>query len=354
MDLMWSARVVLPEKLTLEETHLWREACNRNPVLQSPFFSYAFATAVARARSQVKIGIMEYAGEIAAFLPFQFSNVVTRFLRSAERIGGDMCDHCGIVGLLDFHLSPSEMLKLLGLSAFEFRDWSEDQLRFGLVGQRSTTGLALDLRDGGAAYWHSLKQSNRHFTSEVERGERKLAAKYGPVRFVATVAQNETAAELSRLIHLKGNQYKRTIGKNLFDVSWRRALLSEILDSKDDQCTGVFSALYAGDTWLASHLGIRSKNVLHYWFPVYNVQVARFSPGHILTKYLIGSADENSFSHLDLGGYGDYKRQYRPTTYAMTAGFWVRRSPVGLISHARQSLAWRMASLRSRPILKAD
>ena len=105
---------------------------------------------------------------------------------------------------------------------------------------------------------------------------------------------------------------------------------------------------------LASHLGIRSKTVLHQWFPVYNVDFARSSPGHILTKYLISSAENEGYSHFDLGGYGEYKRQFRPDSYAMSAGIWISGGLAGLMSHAHQALAWRITALHSRLMRRAD
>ena len=315
--------------------------------------SYAFTTAVSRARLYVKVGILERGGEVVGFLPFQFSNLVRRLLRSAERVGGDMSDHCGIIGVADFRLSPEQVLELTNLSAFEFQDLSGLQKRYGLEGERATQGMRLDLGAGGTAYWLNLKQVNRHFTAEVKRGERQLVAKFGPLQFIRDTSESDAEKELSRLIFVKGQQYMTTIRKNLFHESWRRDLLRHILRSGDDQCAGVLSTLYAGETWVASHFGIRSNNVLHYWFPVYNVDFHRYSPGHILTKYLICSAGEWGLAHLDLGGYGDYKRQFRPESYAMSAGMWLSSGTAGLMSHAYQSLAWWITTLHSRLMRKA-
>lgn len=351
---MWSARVVAPEELTPEERHLWRSVCSTNPDFQSPFFSYGFSAAASRAQSGVRVAVLERSGEIVGFFPFQYSSAVRRLLKSAHRVGSDMSDHCGIISTADFKLSPPELLSLASLSAFEFQDLSAEQERLGLIGQRVTSGLRLDLRDGGKKYWQNLKRSNQRFTSEVARGERKLAEKCGTVRFTAaTTDEREAEVELSRVIRVKGEQYKRTIGKNLLDAKWRRAFLSEVMASRDDQCTAVLSTLYAGETWVASHLGIRSKSVLHYWFPVYNIEFARWSPGHILTKYLICSAD-GDFAEFDLGGYGDYKRQFRPTVYQTSAGLWIGGGAAGVASHSYQALAWRATALQSKLTRSAD
>lgn len=351
---MWNAQVVSPENLTSEERQLWREACDSNPELHSPFYSYAFTAAVAHARPHVKVAIIERDDDIVGFWPFQFSNAVRYLLKSAERVGGDMSDHCGIVGIKDFRLTPEELLRIAGLNAYTFQDLSSIQQQFGLSGQRPTPGLRLNLLSGGDAYWRDLKRSNHGFISGIERKERQLAAKCGPIRFFANVSESDAGLELSRVIRVKGEQYRRTVGKNLFDESWRRNLLAKILGSKDAQCSAFLSTLYAGDTWLASHLGIRFKTVLHQWFPVYNADFSKSSPGHVLTKYLIRNAEHEGISFFDLGGYGDYKRQFGPETYSMSAGMWVRDGLAGWTSHVHQSLAWRFSALQSKLVRRAD
>ena len=95
---------------------------------------------------------------------------------------------------------------------------------------------------------------------------------------------NTGPADLPRLIAVSENNTAGRARPDNLAGQWRVKLRGEVLKTADPHCTGVLSTLYAGDTWLASHLGVMSRSVFHHWFPVYNTEWAKCSPGHILTR----------------------------------------------------------------------
>ena len=68
---------------------------------------------------------------------------------------------------------------------------------------------------------------------------------------------------------------------NVFAFPWTRALLDRIFACRGEAFAGELSALYAGDRLAAVHFGMRSYGVLHLWFPSYDADLAKFSPGLI-------------------------------------------------------------------------
>jgi CelD/BcsL family acetyltransferase involved in cellulose biosynthesis len=91
----------------------------------------------------------------------------------------------------------------------------------------------------------------------------------------------------------------------------------------DCQCTGMLSTVHAGETWVASHLGLRNGPLLHYWFPVYNEDLSKYSPGHILIKQIIEQTPSDGIFEMDFGcGEGQHKKSYVRETYCVYRDYW--------------------------------
>jgi CelD/BcsL family acetyltransferase involved in cellulose biosynthesis len=70
------------------------------------------------------------------------------------------------------------------------------------------------------------------------------------------------------------------------------------------------STLHAGDRLVAAHMGMRSGNTLHYWFPAYDPEFAKYSPGIILLLRLARSVEGSGVRKIDLGkGEAHYKQR---------------------------------------------
>ncbi len=93
-------------------------------------------------------------------------------------------------------------------------------------------------------------------------------------------------------------------------MAGRRELLRALLDVDGADFGGILSGLYAGDRLVAAHLGLRSNGVLHWWFPVYDPELARFGPGWMLLRELMLAGPELGLTRIDLGrGDDEYKRR---------------------------------------------
>ena len=88
---------------------------------------------------------------------------------------------------------------------------------------------------------------------------------------------------------------------DVFSFPWTVDLLKLIVRQHDPVFGGLLSALYAGDNLVALHLGMRAHKVLHCWFPVYDINMAKYSPGVLLFFEIMRQAQAHGIERIDLG-----------------------------------------------------
>jgi CelD/BcsL family acetyltransferase involved in cellulose biosynthesis len=98
----------------------------------------------------------------------------------------------------------------------------------------------------------------------------------------------------------------------------------------------VLSILYVGDKIAAIHLGMRSHHVLHSWFPAYNTDLSRWSPGVVIFLKLAQIAEEQGITHLELGKGDDCHKQRLMTDFSRVAEGTVESNP--LVGRVRRQL----------------
>jgi CelD/BcsL family acetyltransferase involved in cellulose biosynthesis len=96
----------------------------------------------------------------------------------------------------------------------------------------------------------------------------------------------------------------------------------------------------------AAHYGLLSHGVLNAWFPVFNIELSRYSPGMILWVKLAQAAQERGIRRVDLGrGDQRYKtalmsgavQVYQGSVATTTTGQLLRGAYVHVRSWARRS-----------------
>jgi len=340
------SRLIRAQDLTPAEKSAWADFQRADPHLSSPFLSAHYTQAVGLARPLTYVCILECGRRIVGFFPFQFRNLLHRSLGGAERIGEEMTDYFGLIAEPGFRIDTQELLRLAGINYLYFSHLDQSQAAYGLIGEHPEPGLTLNF-ENCSDYWAQLKTVDRKLASETERLERKVQRQYGPLRF--TWAADSAQDALGHLIDHKSSQYVRTGGTSIFAAHWRKDLLQRLAGSSDPSCSGVLSTLYAGDTWLASHFGIRGEGVLQYWFPVYNYALKTYAPGRLLLKEVILSAPPQGIRVLDRGG-GDspVKRKFTNSQHVFYRGVWRRPGLRSLSLQVLSSLAWRLKTPRRR------
>lgn len=255
-----------------------------------------------------------------------------------------MTDYFGLAAEPGLTLTTRELLRTAGLHSLGFTHLDESQLGYGLGGEKPEPGLLMRL-DRADPYWNWVRGEHKKFASNTDRGKRQIEERFGPLRF--TAAEAGWQAPLQQLMDYKGRQYVETGNENLFAVAWRRRFLEILAECRETTCSGMLSTLYAGETWVASHFGLRSEHTLHFWFPVYNPELSKFSPGLVLMKALIENSPALGIRTIDCGaGDAPYKRACSNDQHTYYRGAWTTSSPQSLIWRAAESVRWRLERLR--------
>jgi CelD/BcsL family acetyltransferase involved in cellulose biosynthesis len=335
-----SAEVKPPAALDAAEREAWRSFQAATPSLARAFFAPSFAVACGRAWPDARVAVIREKGEIAAFFPFQFAGPWHRRLGLAERIGGAMSDHSGIVARPGFRIAPGELLRLCGIGALFIDHLSEGQAAFGLAAEESETGHLIDLANGPDAYLTALTAADRRFVADTERRLRRLEKDFGAVRFAIT--DRPAWDDVAAVIAAKRAQYERTGAGDVFAAPERVALLRALVEEREDDCLPLLATLSAGERVLARHLGLLHAGCLSYWFPVYDPAARAVSPGRILLWQTILAAGRHGIVLIDRGaGDSQAKRDFSTREQRFGRAMWQAGGLRAFGARALQSLAWR-------------
>ena len=299
-----NVRVVPCAALTADELARWGELQRARPVYRSPFFRPEFALAAARVRD-VRVAVIEGAG----FWAFEAGR-----RRHGRPVAWPFSDYHGpVVGSA---VDPRALVRACGLAT-----WSFDHVPAGLDGfapYLSGEGRSpcLDVSGGFDAYL-----AGRRGRSDIRgalRKARKLGREVGPLRLVADSDDREL---LTRTVEWKRRQYAETGVRDVLADAGARDLLGHAHAARSREFAGVLSVLYAGDVVAGLHLGLRSGPVWHSWFPAYNPELDRYSPGLVLMLELAAAAPELGIAEIDLGkGEARYKQALATGVVAVYEG----------------------------------
>jgi CelD/BcsL family acetyltransferase involved in cellulose biosynthesis len=161
-----------------------------------------------------------------------------------------------------------------------------------------------------------------------------LQLEVGLIRFVP---HSPDRSALATVLAWKSHQYRKTGWRDLFAFKWGRSLVEQIHATQSETFAGMFSLLYAGDNLIAGHLGMRSRTVWHYWFPAYDPQFAKYSPGLILLLKMAQHAPQIGLRTIDLGtGLTLYKRRLMNASVSVAEGSIERPSWLSFLRATRR------------------
>jgi CelD/BcsL family acetyltransferase involved in cellulose biosynthesis len=331
-------RVVGVDDLTTADIERWLELRASNSALDSPYFHPGFVAAVAATRPNVRVVVGEDVfGNATSFLPVQFDK------RTCRPAGSPAADFQGPICAPGLDFDIARAVSACGAPSYQF-----DHLRDGIAGfERWIFGRQpsphIDTSEGMDGYLSRASRAGKDKVAEARRLGRKAQRECGPVRFVA---QSSDATLLNTVIELKRRQYAATGAPDYFAAAEHIRLLQRLLGARDRGFGGMLSAVYAGKHLLAAHFGLRSGPILHWWFPVYDPQFARLSPGWLLLCAVIEAAPDLGLERIDLGrGVDEYKRRAM-TGYQVVCQGAVVSNPL----RRRAALARR----RARAIVKSS
>ncbi len=212
-----------------------------------------------------------------------------------------------------------DVLQAAGLRSYTFhalahRTSEVDHWKFG-----TTQSFLADLQKHDRGYVAFLEQA-RETIFKQRRKTKKMIKDLGPLRLEFDCTSNEVR---NRLLDLKRDQYKRTHIFDILSVEWVHDVFDQLFQPhfNAEQCRGITSVLYAGDTLVAGHVGLLEGDLMHYWFPVYDPQYHMYSPGTALFLEISKACEERGIKQIDFG-YGEqpYKVKLTDTVSDMYYG----------------------------------
>ncbi|GAA4915257.1 CelD/BcsL family acetyltransferase involved in cellulose biosynthesis [Actinomycetospora succinea] len=319
--------VVEPAEVGPAERERWATFQDGDNRLQSPFLSLEFTEAAARHRPEVRVAVVSEDGEVVGFLPFERGP-----FGEATGPAALVNEAHGVVHRPGWTWDTRRLLDLCGIGVFDYDQMPGRPAPFSQHTTCRGESPIMDLRDGFDAYLARARQRSSRI-KDLPRRRRRLEREVGPVRF--ELAADDPDA-VRTLIAWKSEQYRRTARRDRFATPWVRALAEDVATLRTRGCSGTVSLLWAGDTLVAGHLGLRSAQVLPTWFPTYDPGFSRYSPGLLLHLAMAEHAAAEGVDYIDLGrGPSDYKDWLADRSHEVWEGRAVVRTGAGVVHWAR-------------------
>lgn len=300
-------------EIDAELQRLWTGIQRSNSELASAYFAPEFTMAMASVRNDVEVAIVEDEREIVAIFPFQ---------RSDSSLGipvaGVLSDYQGLVCRPGFVCDPREMVKGCRLAAWDFDHLLVSQACFAPFHQTVRESSLMDLSQGYEAYVTERRAAGSEQIKKCGNLTRRIEREIGSLRFVDHA---EDPALLQRVLAWKSQQFHESGKWDMFAEPWVRSAVERIHGTRSSGCAGMLSLLYAGDRLVAGHMGMRSRTAWHYWFPAYDKEFAKYSPGLLLLLKMAERAPSLGLRVIDLGmGLSLYKERLMNSSLPVASG----------------------------------
>lgn len=308
-----SYRLIEPNELDASLISTWRAIQSKSKAFSSPYFCPEFTQLVGVVRDNVRVIVIENDGRIAGFFPHQRS-----FLGMGKPVGGPLSDYHGVITEPDAEWDIGPLMRAAKLSVWSFNHLVDDTGKFGSHVEARTSSPQIDLIYGYEHYAKGRRDAGSDYIKNTEGLARKLGREVGDLRFTLHEPGSEA---IGQLIRWKSAQYRDSHLPDAFAVQWTSDLLHRIAEMQTEGFAGVCSVLRAGDRIVAIHFGMRSARVLHYWFPAYDPEFAKFSPGIILLLRMAEALASVGVRIIDLGaGMSQYKQRLMNSEVALLKG----------------------------------
>lgn len=306
-------RLIASGELDAALTNDWRAIQAKSERFTSPYFCPEFTQLVGKVRDDVRVVLIENDGRIAGFFPHQRS-----FLGMGKPVGGPLSDYHGVIAAPGSEWEVEPLMRAAKLSVWSFNHLVCETRKFEPHIEARTASPQMDLSAGYAQYVKGRREAGSDYVKKTEGLARKLGREFGELRFTLHESGSEA---LQQLIRWKSAQYRDSHLPDVFARTWTYDLLNRITETQTDSFAGVCSVLRAGDRIVAVHMGMRSTNVLHYWYPAYEPEFAKFSTGIILLLRMAEALASRGVRTIDLGeGMSQYKQRLMTGEAALLKG----------------------------------
>jgi len=318
-------------EITAQEWQAWDDLLTQQTeaVWHSPYFQAEFIRQVARVRTDMELVLMYADQHLQGFFPFHRLN-----RHSLAPVAEYLSDYHGplLAPAWRTQLELSGLLKCMRAQRFSYNHLPLAWQSQSQPGWQTSRSLVLDLEQGYSAYQQQVaSQRDSGLFKKIATAKRKLVQKHGALRFEFASLNR---ADFAALLAGKSQQFCRTLGPahDIFAQDWIRQLMDALFACQTPQFAGVFSSLYAGESLIAAHFGLRSAHTLHYWFPWYDTDFADYSPGLILLDLCAEQAAASGLARIDLGrGEQAYKQRFATSSLELAEGVWTQPAWLGQV-----------------------
>ena len=335
MDML-DVETLHPSLLGAADVALWRSLAAAQPGFANPLLGPDFAQAVGKVREDARVAVVRRAGQTLGFLAYH-----RRPGGLARPIGSPLSDYHGLASRPDAGLKVADVLRAADVSVFRYTGLVDPNGVFPASPETDRTAYLIDLTNTSAeAYLEAIRAESPKKIKNYRRLDNKLDREVGPVRLVAGDTSREA---FNLLIDWKRDQLARTGGHDFLRADWTRELMADLFTKRDGDFRGLMINLYAGDTLVGGHFGVRQGEVYHPWIASNSPAHAAWSPGQIFFLRAIAAMPELGLTRYDLGpGHDHYKRAYGLHTVTIGEGAATATSFAGQMALSVENV-WNLA-----------
>ena len=322
------------DELTPDEGAQWNDWARADPDLSSPYFRWEFARTAGAICPGSAVAVFKRDGRVVGYYPHQ------RRGGTIQPLAAPMNDYHGVIGPKGQKPSMQEAARLLGAPRFAAAAWIGEAPE-QMPRHHSVVSVVPD--EGGFDAWYARRRKAfPKYFKDKERSRRGLDGAFKTVEIEIGLHDH---ALLERLIIEKSEQYRRTGLHDIFACGWTGRVLHALMDSEGEDGFGASMAVLRVDgRVVAMEYSMHAGRHFHLWFPVYNQEVARWSPGIVLTQETIRLGSERGYRTFDYGvGVGGYYKKYYDDGGLATAEGVVARPGVSRALCATMSAAVGLA-----------
>ncbi|MGW3348116.1 GNAT family N-acetyltransferase [Nonomuraea rubra] len=306
-------QVVRPGELGDSERARWRELQKADRSLDNPFLSVEFAVAMDRLRDYVRVAVISDGRGIQGFFPYERHS-----FGIGKPLGGFLTTCHGLISVPELKLDAKALLRACKLSVFDFDHLVAGQPTFAEYESDVRPAPVMDFTAGFEAWVEQVKANSPKNLKTVRYKERKMGREQGDLRLEWASADPEV---LRTLLAWKSDQYQRTGRVDRFAQPWIVELTDMMHAENSSDFAGVLTMLYAGDVPVAGHFGLRTATTLVGWFPAYDTEYARYSPGIVHHLQMAEAAANAGLHMVDMGKGGkEYKDWLKSGTLYVAEG----------------------------------
>ncbi len=270
-------------------------------IFRSPFFSSEFTRVVAAARDDVSLFVGETASSLEYYCPLHVTRSGT-----ARGIGCSFSDRNGIVTAPQADFDLVDLCQVQNIQQFISNGYISEILpnahHFKTMYNNETH------LDGNYAHFYETQRKRHpsHF-KRLRRLRRKLDKDFSDVEFRF---DDKRDATFEALMTMKREQYLRSGKHDVLRPDWVQRMFSELRNLSNDRLRLRLSSLFVDGKLVAAELNMQSEETLHGWIVAFDTEYGKYSPGNLLTQFILENMTSFDLDYYDSGIDGDHYKKY--------------------------------------------